>query len=257
MDGTRKASAHDIVFQARAGSPELNCCSVNGARGFGMISDWALMASDRGLIVNWYGPCTMQTSIAGHQVTLRQETEYPRAERVRLIVETKRSVEFPLLLRIPHWSKTTRVAINGKPSESVQPGSYFEINRKWKRGDQIELDLDFSLHFWAGERECANKASIYRGPVLLAWDRRFTQMDSEKIPRLDARNLHAKVMEANGWFAPMLLVEVSAVDERRLRLCDFGSAGSGGSPYQSWLPVEDVSLTSFSRSNPLRSGRAI
>ena len=32
MDGHREASAHSIVFQARAGTPELNCCSVNGPR---------------------------------------------------------------------------------------------------------------------------------------------------------------------------------------------------------------------------------
>src|SRR5258705_511119 len=52
MDGDRKASAHDIVFQARAGSSELNCCSVNGPRGLGMLSDWALMAGRRGLMLN-------------------------------------------------------------------------------------------------------------------------------------------------------------------------------------------------------------
>jgi hypothetical protein len=62
MDGTRKASAHDIVFQARAGSPELNCCSVNGSRGFGMISDWAVMSSGNGLVLNWYGPSTITAS---------------------------------------------------------------------------------------------------------------------------------------------------------------------------------------------------
>jgi DUF1680 family protein len=43
MDGVKKASAHDIVFQARAGSPELNCCSVNAPRGLSMIADWGLM----------------------------------------------------------------------------------------------------------------------------------------------------------------------------------------------------------------------
>src|SRR5262249_28228130 len=48
MDGDRKASAHEIVFQARAGSPELNCCSVNGPRSLGMLSEWAVMADDRG-----------------------------------------------------------------------------------------------------------------------------------------------------------------------------------------------------------------
>ena len=48
MDGVRKASAHDIVFQARPGSPELNCCSVNGPRGLGMLAEWAVMQQGDG-----------------------------------------------------------------------------------------------------------------------------------------------------------------------------------------------------------------
>jgi len=41
MDGARLASAHSIVFQSRAGSPELNCCSVNGPRALGLTGEWA------------------------------------------------------------------------------------------------------------------------------------------------------------------------------------------------------------------------
>ena len=47
MDGVRKASAHDIVFQSREGTPELNCCSVNSARGLGLLSEWAVMRDPR------------------------------------------------------------------------------------------------------------------------------------------------------------------------------------------------------------------
>ena len=63
MDGVRRASAHDIVFQAREGSPELNCCSVNGPRGLGMVSDWALMRCRGGLRLNWYGVCHYEGSV--------------------------------------------------------------------------------------------------------------------------------------------------------------------------------------------------
>jgi hypothetical protein len=52
-----------------------------------------------------------------------------------------------------------------------------------------------------------------------------------------------------------LLVEYKAVDGRLLRLCDFASAGVGGSPYKSWLEVTGVAPTGFSATNPLRSGR--
>jgi hypothetical protein len=55
MDGVREASAHTIVFQARAGTPELNCCSVNGPRILGMLSDWAVMSTNNGLALNWLG----------------------------------------------------------------------------------------------------------------------------------------------------------------------------------------------------------
>jgi hypothetical protein len=54
---------------------------------------------------------------------------------------------------------------------------------------------------------------------------------------------------------PILLMELTGVDGRKVRLCDFASAGVSGSPYRSWLEVKNVSPAGFARSNPLRSGR--
>jgi DUF1680 family protein len=257
MDGTRKASAHDIVFQARAGSPELNCCSVNGARGLGMIGDWALMASGDVLLLNWYGPSTITARLAsGTVVTFAQETDYPRENQVRLRVAPGKRANFALKLRVPHWSRTTRVKLNGKPVNGVTPGNYLVLDRTWKRGDIVDIEFDFSLHFWAGERECANKVSIYRGPILLTYDRRFNEMDPDEVPALDAAALSGKLVASTDWLPPALLLEFRATDGRQLRLCDFGSAGVGGSPYRSWLEVKGVPKTEFSRTNPLRSSRA-
>lgn len=260
MDGTRKASAHDIVFQARAGSPELNCCSVNGSRGFGMISDWAVMSSGQGLVLNWYGPSTITAKLGGpdskEMVTLVQQTEYPRTNHVQLKVNPSRTKEFPLKLRIPHWSRTTRVKLNGKPVAQVRSGSYLTLNRKWKRGDVVDLEFDFSLQFWRGERECAGKTSIFRGPILLTYDRRFNQMDPDQIPALEAATLREKVVASTDWIPPIVLAEFTAADGRTLRLCDFASAGVGGSPYRSWLNVTGAPETPFTRANPLRISAA-
>jgi len=256
MDGTRKASAHDIVFQARAGSPELNCCSVNGARGLGMISDWALMASRENPIVNWYGPSTMMTRLAsGIGLSLTQETDYPRDNKVHLRVAPEKPAKFPLKLRVPYWSQTTRARVNGKPVNGVTAGSYLVLERLWKRGDVVDIEFDFSFHFWAGERECANRVSIYRGPLLLAYDRRFNEMDPDQVPPLDAVALSGKKVAPGDWLPPMLLLEFTATSGRPVRLCDFASAGAGGSPYRSWLEVRGAVTTEFSRSNPLRTSR--
>ena len=53
-----------------------------------------------------------------------------------------------------------------------------------------------------------------------------------------------------------MLMEYEAGGGEQLRLCDFASAGEAGSPYVSWLKVNNVKATRYSRSNPLRSGRA-
>jgi uncharacterized protein len=256
MDGVRKASAHDIVFQARAGTPELNCCSVNSPRGLGLLSEWAVLRDSRGLTLNWYGPGKIATTVAdGRKVGWTASTEYPRDGRVEIRLDEVPGGPFPLRFRIPAWSAKTAVKVNGAAVTDVKPGTYLALDRAWQTGDRIELDLDFSLHYWAGDQECAGKASIYRGPLLLTYDRRFNSMDPADIPALDARGLAGTLTTWSGRFPPVVLLDFKAKDGRVLRLCDFASAGNAGSPYRSWLRVEGVQPAAFSRTNPLRSGR--
>ena len=63
MDGYRKASNYDIDFQARPGSPELNCCSVNGPRALGILSDWAVMTDGDEVILNYFGASSASFSL--------------------------------------------------------------------------------------------------------------------------------------------------------------------------------------------------
>jgi DUF1680 family protein len=251
MDGVRKASAHDIVFQAREGSAELNCCSVNGVRGLAMLSDWALMRDDAGLLLNWYGPGCIEAELRrGQKVRLVQKTDYPRDGHIELRVDPSHAGEFALKLRIPHWSARTRVRLNGTIIKGVNAGSYLEISRRWRRGDRIELELDMSLHYWQGEKECRGKVSLYRGPVLLTYDRRFNAVDPHEIPLLDVAKMRVRLVEQPGaWVA----VDYKGHAGERLRLCDFSSAGEGGAPYVSWLRARNAQKTAFSVQTPLRS----
>ena len=257
MDGVRRASAHDIVFQAREGSPELNCCSVNGPRGLGMVSDWALMRCRGGLILNWYGSCTMKARLSsGVTVELTQKTEYPRTGKITLNVSPSCSARFVLKLRIPYWSSSTTVKLNGERVKSVSAATYLVLDREWKAGDKVEVELDMSLHYWVGEKECDGKVSIYRGPVLLTYDRRLNTMDPDEIPTLDATAMKEQLISDKDSLPTVVHVEYTAPDGRKLQLCDFGSAGEGGSPYRSWLPVTEIDKTHFASDNPLRSGRS-
>jgi len=276
MDGVRLASAHDIVFQARAGTPELNCCSVNGPRGLAAVGEWALLQGAAGTALNYYGPGALTfPAPAGVEVTLTQETDYPAGPGVVLRVDPRRPVAFPLRLRIPRWSESTRVRLNGTDVPGVAPGTYLALEREWRPGDRIDLRFDFSLRAWAGEREAAGRASLYRGPLLLAYDQRLNALDpgpllldhKERLNRLDpgalptlaAAHLRAAgpagaapgPTPSTGAGAPLLALRVPT-ERGDLILCDFASAGAAGTPYLSWLPFEGLRPVAFSRHNPLR-----
>ena len=133
-----------------------------------MISDWALMADGQGLILNWYGASAMTTKVKGVSVTLQQETDYPRNGIIKLKVLPSKEMEFDLKLRIPYWSKKSNVSVNDTLLKDVAPGGYLVLRRRWKKTDTVRIELDMSLHYWVGEKECDGKTSIYRGPVLLA-----------------------------------------------------------------------------------------
>ena len=100
-------------------------------------------------------------------------------------------------------------------------------------------------------------ASIYRGPVLLAYDARFNDEDfaPESVPSLGAPMLKLlpewkKVPSDN----PLILLEGKDADGKPVRYCDFASAGATGNYYQSWVPVGfTCPEVEFSRENPRRS----
>lgn len=185
MDGRRIPSTQDISFQIRPGSEQLNCCSVNAARGFGILSDWGLMTqtasanAPAALVLNWYGSSTLSTSVAGTNVTLGQDTDYPRNGHIVVRVDPKRAAKFALKLRIPYWSERTKVAVNGA-RVGAQAGTYCVLERQWKPGDRVTIDLDMRLRAWVGEREAAGKVSLYRGPLLLTYE--HPQADARQRP---------------------------------------------------------------------------
>jgi DUF1680 family protein len=246
MDGVRKPSTIDIAFQKRPRSEELNCCSVNAARGFGMISDWALMTADEGktLVVNWYGPSTMTASAGGVRVRLEQVTQYPREGQVVLKVDPDKPAQFTMKLRMPHWSATTRVLVNGKRQPSAA-SSYCSIDREWKAGDELMIELDLSPHIWTGEKECAGKVSVYRGAILLAY------VGGADLPTITPDLLKQMKPTEKAWVG----VQVPSEDGKVIELVDFASAGANGQPYASWLKLKYPAGTPFSRKMPLRSGR--
>ena len=231
MDGERKASAHEVVFQSRSGSSELNCCSVNGPRALGMLCEWALMHDINGLTLNYYGPGTIKTSLpSGNAVTIKQDTGYPRNAIIDLSISTTMKETFTLALRIPYWSRKTRVQINGKALKKLKPGEYFKIERKWQSGDKIRIELDFQLQFWRHPTMCRVENDDWEtewtlgGPVK---SKGHSEVISHKEMFLDdAQNMATVIKAANN--KPMLVYSKSGhIDFREF----FGVAGKSSAAW--------------------------
>jgi len=252
-NGVREASAHSIVFQARHGTPELNCCSVNAPRGLGMLSEWAVMREGAdGLVVNFYGPLEADLPVTdGRRVRLRQETTYPRDGRVRLVLGLDTPATFTLSLRIPAWSGNTVVQVNGEPVEGVVPGAYLKIEREWRDGDRIEVELDMALRTWVGDEERADRVSLYYGPLLLAFDQKRNTVDTDTLPPLDYANLaHTPLPVEEEAFPPIVRFEFTTADGGKVVLSDFANAGAYGTHYVSWLPAVNLPPPAFRLSSP-------
>jgi DUF1680 family protein len=235
------------------------------------------MRDAEGLVLNYYGPSTITAGVRkGMVVTLSQETSYPISGRIVLRVDPAARGRFTLKLRIPYWSADTGVSVNGEAASGVVPGQYLVLDRTWQEGDTVVLDLDLSLHYWSGERECAGQTAVYRGPILLAYDHRYNldlaageapsvrtyetwKTDGNTVldvPTLDARTMQGRAATWDDWLPPWMLFAFQAADGRVVHLCDFGSAGEAGTLYRSWLPIANApGPFAFSKRNPLRSGR--
>ncbi len=257
MDGHREASAHTIVFQSRAGTPELNCCSVNAPRGLGMLSEWALTVHGRDIFVNYYGPMRAELDApGGGRIRLEQETAYPVDGKVRLRVVPldAASVDLRLHLRLPAWSEQSTLTLNGQKQDGLTSGRYVSIERAWKAEDVLDLNLDMSIRTWIGDGAATGKVSLYRGPLLLAFDTHWNQRDSVDIPPLDFTNLAYDTVAAKGRFQPMISLRFRAQGDT-LNLCDFTSAGAYGTRYVSWLPVENAPPAQFTLRDPAPAAR--
>jgi hypothetical protein len=91
--------------------------------------------------VNLFLPAEISYSHSiGGDVLIRQETDFSESGSIRLIfsMETKRYIE--LFIRIPSWAKNSTVTV--KKVKYVAPaGSYSHISKKWKEGDEVEIEF--------------------------------------------------------------------------------------------------------------------
>ena len=148
-----------------------DCCPPNVVRTIAEVSNYAYNISDKGLWFNLYGGNKLSTKLKdGSQIKLTQTTAYPWNGNINIKLDEAPLKEFSVFLRIPGWCKNAMLMVNGKAADvKLVPGEYAEISRKWKAGDQLELQLPMAVKMIESNplvEETRNQVAVKRGPIV-------------------------------------------------------------------------------------------
>jgi len=143
------------------------CCQHNISHGWPYFAEelW-LATSDSGLCASLYSESEVTAKVAdGQEVKIAETTKYPFEEKVDFKVSTAKAVKFPLYLRVPKWTPSAAVMVNGQDvSVETHPPCYLVIDREWKDGDTVtlELPMQVALRTWTKNH---NSVSVDMGPL--------------------------------------------------------------------------------------------
>ena len=125
------------------------------------------------LYINIFVPSEIQWHNSGENVTLVQDTDFPKTGRISLRIRISGPTEFSLKFRIPAWVRgNISVKVNNEPfSGQWNPGVWGEISRRWNDGDSVDIELPLDLCFIPIDSYRSNLVALMYGPIVLVADK--------------------------------------------------------------------------------------
>ena len=153
----------------------VTCCNLSGPMGLAYIPFVAVMQGKEGPVVNLYNAADITAKTPkGREVKFRIVSDFPYNNKVSIKLTELRGEKFTFRLYVPAWSKDTKVSVNGRPVENAVAGKYLAVDRKWGKGDRIELVLDMKARLVEaphGSNPAGwNYEAVTYGPIVLARD---------------------------------------------------------------------------------------
>jgi DUF1680 family protein len=144
------------------------CCLANMHQGWTKFTSHLWYSTpNKGLAALHFSPnqITAKVGAANTDVTINEVTNYPFDDVINFEFSTKTEVVFPLEIRIPGWCKEATITLNGQPLQKEKGGQIALINRTWKNGDKltVQLPMDVTTSNWGG-----NSRAVERGPLVYA-----------------------------------------------------------------------------------------
>ena len=162
------------------------CCPSNICRFIPSLPGYVYAVKDNQVYVNLFMGNEAELKVGGKKVILHQETRYPWDGHVTLTVDKNAAGTFAMKIRIPGWVRNQvvpsdlytysdgkrpgySVKVNGEAVTSALEQGYFTIERKWKKGDRVELQLDMEVRTVKANGKVEadrSRMAVERGPIV-------------------------------------------------------------------------------------------
>lgn len=245
------------------------CCPSNAARFIPSFPQYIYAVDGNNLYVNLFAGNEVTTKVGGKPVTLEQVTNYPWDGDITINMK-KVPGQFALYIRIPGWVRGQvvpsdlynfsdgknlkyNIMVNGQQvTVNELKNGYFVIDRKWKKGDKVEIHFDMEARTVRANGKVAadkGRVSVERGPlvycaewpdnscdvlsVLLNQEPKF-QIGHKTIQNTDVQTLTTD--------AQTLLFndegKLRANDEKLVLIPYYAWAHRGNGNMSVWLPID-------------------
>ncbi len=161
------------------------CCPSNICRFIPSLPGYLYAVKGRDVYANLYIGGTAKLNVGGRDVTLSQSGDYAGTGRQAITVDANKAGRFTLKLRIPGWARDIvapgglyafvgnaggyTVKVNGEEVAGALDKGYLAIDRKWKKGDRVELEFPMEPRFVAARPEVEadrGRLAVQRGPLV-------------------------------------------------------------------------------------------
>lgn len=145
------------------------CCPPNVTRTLAQLGGYAYATADDSLFVNLYIAGQAKANVADTSVTVDVQTRYPWEEDVTLQLTPEAPANFALKLRVPEWCDEPALTVAGERAQIKKDRGYITIDREWKSGDTVELQLPMPVQRVSAHPNVAQnrgRLAIQRGPIV-------------------------------------------------------------------------------------------
>ena len=239
------------------------CCPPNTLRTLCEAHDYIYTTGERRLYVNLFGSSRLSTDIEGvGHIVLNQQTDYPWDGRMTFTLEAlkaKKGTVFSIALRIPAFAGNASATVNGEPVAATVDKGFMVIERSWKKGDVITLDLPMETRIVEANplvEESRGQVAVMRGPILYcieSQDLGDTDIDNVILPidtqftpvevtiggsRMTALEGEVFVRDEKPWTGTLYRDASKTKQRRTIRLIPYYAWGNRGkSEMTVWMPA--------------------